>query len=77
MGENLKEEDRLNVQRELDKPVKRTASVSSNNSTGSNEVSKLQPKRRKIEKPAPTVIVSIVLLSERNFTFREHEKLNL
>ncbi|GFU31658.1 protein kinase C-binding protein 1 [Trichonephila clavipes] len=52
----LKEEDRLNVQRELDKPVKRTASVSSNNSTGSNEVSKLQPKRRKIEKPAPTVI---------------------
>ncbi|KAF8786111.1 MYND-type zinc finger-containing chromatin reader ZMYND8-like isoform X2 [Argiope bruennichi] len=52
----LKEEDQINAQKELGKAVKRTASVSSNNSSGSTEVAKLQPKRRKVEKPAPTVL---------------------
>ncbi|KAG8198450.1 hypothetical protein JTE90_022186 [Oedothorax gibbosus] len=52
----LKPEDKINVQRELSKSNKRSLSTCSSSSIGSNEASKLQQKRRKVEKPAPTVL---------------------
>ncbi|KFM57510.1 Protein kinase C-binding protein 1, partial [Stegodyphus mimosarum] len=55
----LKEEDRVAIPREFGKAVKRSPSLGSNSSNGSSEAIKNStplPKRRKVEKPAPTVI---------------------
>ncbi|XP_035208972.1 protein kinase C-binding protein 1-like, partial [Stegodyphus dumicola] len=55
----LKEEDRVAIPKEFGKAVKRSPSLGSNSSNGSSEAIKNStpvPKRRKVEKPAPTVI---------------------
>ncbi|XP_015918805.1 MYND-type zinc finger-containing chromatin reader ZMYND8 isoform X2 [Parasteatoda tepidariorum] len=54
----LKEEDRVILTQDESKSLKRSSSVSSNNSNSVTENAKVSPlpKRRKVEKPAPIVI---------------------